>query len=948
MPDMWIDVDTAVEVFVNTLALKDSTDFVTTETGIVYNQAGMDLRWNFETSAGVVTQTAVTPTTAGDYDWTHVGGGMYKIEIPATGGASINNDTEGTGWFTGECTGVLSWASPRYGFRAAALNNALIDGGDLLDVNITQISGDTTAADNLELQYDTTGLAGGTFPATQDQLAGLPNTGSASNKVFTGEVLTTPATTTGGSYTDTAALDGVYMYWDSVSGGFEAELTTNIGAGSPSGVKITGYITGLNDAVRVQIWDAQAGTPAWVTVGTWNGKGGATNEVLPFDAFITMVGTGANLGDIRLRLYNDNGVSDTALTNANIYIDQVFVEFNQGSSGYENGRVWINTSISNTGTIPGVDGVATNPVSTLAAAKTLSGTTQLTDFHMINGSSITFTANSDNESYFGDNWALDLGGQSCVDIQIVGAEVTGTGTAASGEMHFDGCDLTDVTGQLMHGDFCGFIGTTTHTLAGDYNYHNCYSKVAGAGAPTFTKTAGQTITLQYRNWAGGITLSGLEAGDVVTVGGTLGTVTLNGADASVEIRGTYKNIVNNLTGSPTVNSDGALQVDDIVDKTWDEVLTGGTHNISNSSGKRLRDLQEFGSYEGGAIFIDTINGAGGTTDYESGTILNPVDGMADANTLAASLTLSRFEVAPGSSITLTASQTDQVFRGVGYSLALGGQDVSESEFIGAQSVTGTATSPAGEVHFVDCEFVSGSLGQAHLKFCGLGGTLTLTAAANYTLSDCYSQVPGSPTPIIDFGAAVGNTGLSMRRYSGGVEVRNYGATGTDTMSLEGNGQLVIAASCTGGTIYVRGNFKVTDNSGGAVAVVYDDNTQNTADILDDTGTSGVVITQASADKVWASTTRTLTDGVQKNQAFSNLEFLMVLASDHVTPAPGIVVTGERSIDGAPFGPISGSISEVGSGIYKVNLLAADTNGDVITYKFSNGTADDTHLTVTTS
>lgn len=36
-------------------------------------------------------------------------------------------------------------------------------------VNVTQISGDTTAANNLELQYDTTGLNGSTFPASQAQ-----------------------------------------------------------------------------------------------------------------------------------------------------------------------------------------------------------------------------------------------------------------------------------------------------------------------------------------------------------------------------------------------------------------------------------------------------------------------------------------------------------------------------------------------------------------------------------------------------------------------------------------------------------------------------------------------------------------------------------------------------------------------------------------------------------
>lgn len=131
MPDLFVDVDTAVVVPVNKLPLLDDTDFKTLETAIAYNAAGMALKWNFVTPAGAVTQTAVTPTTAGDYDWAHSGGAMYTIEIPASGGASINNDTEGTGWFTGLVTGVLPFCGPTIGFRAAALNDLFIDGTDL-------------------------------------------------------------------------------------------------------------------------------------------------------------------------------------------------------------------------------------------------------------------------------------------------------------------------------------------------------------------------------------------------------------------------------------------------------------------------------------------------------------------------------------------------------------------------------------------------------------------------------------------------------------------------------------------------------------------------------------------------------------------------------------------------------------------------------------------------
>jgi hypothetical protein len=154
MADIWFDVDAALsEVPVNIFPLTDDTDFKTRETAVAYNATGMDLVWNFVTTAGAYTQTAVTPTTGGAYDWAHQGDGMYSIEIPASGGASINNDTEGFGWFTGMATGVLPWRSPVFGFRAAGINNKLIDDA-----------------------YDTArGLAGTALPAAAaDAAGGLP------------------------------------------------------------------------------------------------------------------------------------------------------------------------------------------------------------------------------------------------------------------------------------------------------------------------------------------------------------------------------------------------------------------------------------------------------------------------------------------------------------------------------------------------------------------------------------------------------------------------------------------------------------------------------------------------------------------------------------------------------------------------------------------------------
>lgn len=273
-----------------------------------------------------------------------------------------------------------------------------------------------------------------------------------------------------------------------------------------------------------------------------------------------------------------------------------------------------------------------------------------------------------------------------------------------------------------------------------------------------------------------------------------------------------------LANQGTPSSNGlAGDLADLPSLVWDEVLTGGTHNIADSAGRRLRDLQEFGVYEGGAIWIDTVNGSAGTTDFESGTAFNPVDTLEDANTLAASLGLSRFRVAPGSSIVFGSAgpQSNQEFFGTGWTLDLGGQDIAGTTIQGA-TVSGIGTGSGAR--FISCTMGDCTLADCTLIHCGLAGTITASAAGDYFLDGCYSEIAGAATPTFDIGAGVANTNLSFRHYSGGIEIENMNETGADTMSLEGFGQLILNANCAGGTIAIRGNFTVTDNAGGAVTL----------------------------------------------------------------------------------------------------------------------------------
>ena len=55
--------------------------------------------------------------------------------------------------------------------------------------------------------------------------------------------------------------------------------------------------------------------------------------------------------------------------------------------------------------------------------------------------------------------------------------------------------------------------------------------------------------------------------------------------------------------------------------------------------------------------------------------------------------------------------------------------------------------------------------------------------------------------------------------------------------MSGTGKLVIASTCDGGTINLRGQWLVTDNSGGAVTITQDDPATEITLVLEDTGTT---------------------------------------------------------------------------------------------------------------
>ena len=108
-------------------------------------------------------------------------------------------------------------------------------------------------------------------------------------------------------------------------------------------------------------------------------------------------------------------------------------------------------------------------------------------------------------------------------------------------------------------------------------------------------------------------------------------------------------------------------------------------------------------------------------------------------------------------------------------------------------------------------------------------------------------------------------------------------------------------------------------------------------------TDGVTVT-TNNDKAGYSLTADFR--IKKNTELLAFTFMMTDSTSHL-PATGLTVTGQVSKDGGAFGALTNSVTEVGSGFYKVDLAATDVNADVVALKFTATGGDQLGVTIVT-
>lgn len=214
-------------------------------------------------------------------------------------------------------------------------------------------------------------------------------------------------------------------------------------------------------------------------------------------------------------------------------------------------------------------------------------------------------------------------------------------------------------------------------------------------------------------------------------------------------------------------------------------------------------------YAGGAVWVDTVNGTAGTESYVNGTADNASKTLADALTIAGNIGVERLEFVNGSSVTLTANTDNWTLCGHEWTLALGGVSIANAH-VSEATVTGVSTGTGA--HFKDCQIDTSTFADGSFTRCGFvsGATVTFSGATTYRFIGCHTEGP-APAPIFDFGAAVANTTAMFSNWSGGLQIVNHGANGTDKSSFHGRGSVTIAATSVAGTLGFHGFWTITDN-----------------------------------------------------------------------------------------------------------------------------------------
>ena len=233
---------------------------------------------------------------------------------------------------------------------------------------------------------------------------------------------------------------------------------------------------------------------------------------------------------------------------------------------------------------------------------------------------------------------------------------------------------------------------------------------------------------------------------------------------------------------------------------------------ANSAGLVSLDILVAGAY-GGKVVVSPTNGQAGT-DTPIGTFETPVNNVSDAILIAQKQGVV--------DLLFTQNMTiadDLSGGGSGQPLNISGTSpfnvitIDPSAVVTGSGIRGvTVTGEVDGLNTVrECNLMAVTNLSGFVFQCSLAGNVTTNGSASFM--QCFSGISGAGSPQIDVGA--GN--LIVRDYSGSIIIGSV-TQGDHSIGVYG-GRVTINASCTAGTIRVRGDaYTIIDNSAGATVI----------------------------------------------------------------------------------------------------------------------------------
>ena len=348
---------------------------------------------------------------------------------------------------------------------------------------------------------------------------------------------------------------------------------------------------------------------------------------------------------------------------------------------------------------------------------------------------------------------------------------------------------------------------------------------------------------------------------------------------------------------------------------------------------------------GAGVYLDDSASNTDTILGGDGTAANPVSTIDAAKTIADALGTKRIYLVNNTNVTLAATMEYYEFIGIGEiagnSVNLGSQDVDNSYFENLL-VTGTQGG-SGRLLAYRAALLTLTGFECMAWECAITGNITIRDDCFF--DKCWSAVAGNGTPTLDINS-VANVDVSWRHYSGGLQINN--AVSTTTISYETDGQVIIDSTCNSLSITIRGNCTITDN-GVSTSITKSAayNEQNIRDAMKLAPTAGTPATGSVDDELDNIYSRTNTLPIKKSTAISNYYFVMFDSNGSAVTGLAATISATISKDGASFSNLTGTISEIGTGVYVIPLSSSDTNFTEAMLLFTDSNAVPTYNHVIT-